>query len=284
MRRRRTPPLQSRRLPVRRPVPPPRPGTLHVTRRLGDSIHAYAVTVALAAEGKADGFVAYRPYATLFAGGPLPVSASDRGTQWQSLPFAFHGPRHGEHVRDTMARAAGVAEGRDLVLRLDASPPEGQRPYVVLCPHAGAGYKEWPAVRWGAVAEYLLGCRQGVFICGMPGRPRVPAPAGVIHRDIDAAALGDLIAGARALVGPDSGHVHLADALGIPVVGLYGATSALTYGPYRDGSLCIDVHGEIPWPPGKYDSARHAPGDAMKGISVERVIEGLSRCIAQPEP
>lgn len=155
---------------------------LHVTRRLGDSIHAYAVMAALAAAGRAHSFVAYRPFAGLFAGGPLAVVPSDDGTHWWTLSGAFRGPKHGEHVRDTMGKAAGVADSSALGLELAVAPPQPSgHSYAVICPDAGATYKEWPRDRWAAVAELLLSRWQEVFVCGMPGKPSVPMPAGAKH-------------------------------------------------------------------------------------------------------
>lgn len=231
---------------------------------------------ALAAEGRAGDFVAYRPWVPLFIHGPLPVSISDHGTQWWPSAHPFRGPRHGEHVRDTMAAAAGVRDHALLKLKLTmpSRPPVGH-PYMVICPDAGAAYKEWPRERWGAVVEYLLSRRYGVFICGMPGRARLPAPEGATHLDLGIADLASLVVAATALMGPDSGHLHLADTLDVPAVGLYGATSSLTYGPYRDRALCVDVHA------GQtrtriYNSARHLPGECMGDISVDRVLETLA--------
>jgi hypothetical protein len=218
---------------------------------LGDSIHAYAVMVALAAEGRAHSFVAYRPFAGLFTGGPLAVVPNDHGTHWWSIPRAFRGPQHGKHVRDTMAAAADIRDRSLLRVDLATAPARRpEQPYIVLCPNAGAPYKEWPGDRWGAVVEFLLSRGLDVFICGQPGQPRIAAPAGATHLDCGITQLASLAAGARALIGPDSGHLHLADALGIPTIGLYGATSSLTYGPYRDRTLCIDMHAEHPFPKG----------------------------------
>src|SRR5690606_37705357 len=113
------------------------------------------------------------------------------------------------------------------------------------------------------------------FICGQPGQPRMAAPSGATFLDRGITQLAALVAGARALIGPDSGHLHLADALGIPAIGLYGATSSLTYGPYRDRTLCIDTHAEHPFPQRGYDSARHRPG-GMSALPVARVLEMIS--------
>jgi hypothetical protein len=257
--------------------PPTGTGEPHATRRLGDSIHAYAVMAALAAEGRASAFVAYRPFAPLFANGALPVLASDHGTQWWSMPRAFRGPRHGEHVRDTMARAAGIGDRGLLDIEL-AVPPRltTQRPYAVICPSAGAAYKEWPRQRWGAVVEFLLARDMDVFVCAMPGTPHIDVPRGATHLEMDVAALASLIAGARALIGPDSGHIHLADALRVPAAGIYAATSSRTYGPYHDRSLCVDMHAEAAGTLAGYDSAKHVPCHAMTAVSVERVLEALA--------
>lgn len=225
-------------------------------------------------------FVAYRPFAALFAGGPLAVVPSDHGTQWWSMRGAFRGPRHGEHVRDTMAQAAGVVDLGDLGdlgVELAAAPfgPSG-RSYAVICPNAGAVYKEWPHDRWAAVAEFLLPRWQEVFVCGMPGKPPVPMPAGAKYLSCGVAALASLLAGAGVLIGPDSGHLHLADALKVPILGLYGATSSLTYGPYRDRTLCVDTHAEHIRVGGRYNSAEHRP-EGMNTVSVERVLTAVSR-------
>lgn len=251
---------------------------VRVTRRLGDSIHAYAVMAALAAEGRAHAFVAYRPFAALFAGGPLVVLPSDHGTQWRARPGAFRGPRHGEHVRDTMGKAAGVIDHGLLHVGLVVPPrrPPGAS-YAVVCPNAGAVYKEWPHDRWSAVVEYLLSRGHEVFVCGMPGNSPIPTPAAATQLDCGIAELASLIAGARMLIGPDSGPLHLADALNIPVVGLYGATSSLTYGPYRNRSLCVDTHGECIPPSVCCNSAKHHPDGGMGTISVERVLAAVSQ-------
>lgn len=233
---------------------------------------------ALAGEGRVSDFVAYRPFAALFAGGPLAVVPSDHGTQWWTMRGAFRGPRHGEHVRDTMARSGGVADHG--LLKIDLAVPPLRptaHPYAVICPNAGAAYKEWPRDRWGAVVEYLLSRRYEVFICGMPGKPHIGVPAGATHLQTGIAELASLAAGAHALIGPDSGHIHLAEALGVPVVGLYAATSSLTFGPYRDRTSCVDFHAEHIPAKGLYSSARHWSEHRMGAISVECVLQAISR-------
>jgi ADP-heptose:LPS heptosyltransferase len=48
-----------------------------------------------------------------------------------------------------------------------------------------------------------------------------------------------LLARAQVLVSNDSGPVHLASALGVPVLGLYGPNSPALYGPLSPGSVAF---------------------------------------------
>src|SRR5437588_1309159 len=68
-----------------------------------------------------------------------------------------------------------------------------------------------------------------------------------------------LLSRATVLVSPDSGPVHMATAVGTPVVGLYAATNPARSGPYLSGRWCVDAYpraarafrgcdpAELPW-------------------------------------
>lgn len=174
-------------------------------------------------------------------------------------------PVHGEHVRDTIAATLGVRG--DLRLRLEL----GARGHgwVVICPHANASYKEWPDARWAQVREAFPEAR----VATARQRPFL----GQHHAQLGLEELAQLLAGASLVVAVDSGPIHLADALGVPVLGLYAATSALTYGPYSQRNRCIDKHHEASDAQGlSYDSARHLQaGDAMHRIGVDEVIQRM---------
>lgn len=240
------------------------------TTRLGTTIHAYAVTASLP---RVAAFRCYARYASLFAGGVVPVVADNKATRWKGN---FAGPRHAEHVRDTMAGAAGAARLPTLRLRDRPAHPRG----VLLCPHAGERFKEWPEQRWTALAEALLGGGLAVRACPEPGRAPLPWPQGVQIESLDLDALAARIGEAEVVVGPDSGHLHLADLLGTPVVGMYAATSAVTYGPYSDRTYCVDQHAEA-FPAGRaYDSSIHLHGTPMQAITVSAVFAQVRRATA----
>lgn len=164
-------------------------------------------------------------------------------------------PKHGEHIRDTMAKACGATGTLNYRMRVKA-PKHGA---VVLCPGARVVYKQWPHDRWQALAEKLRG----------EGREVRFAEDGSSLNDLAA-----LLAGASLVIAVDSGPCHLADALGVPVIGLYAATSATTYGPYSNRHRCIDRHREASDALGlEYDSSRHiSKGNPMHRISVADVL------------
>ena len=170
-------------------------------------------------------------------------------------------PRHGEHVRDTLARAFGLTGPQPLRV----SPPAGTAAHghIVLCPDTTVAYKRWPDERWEALALELR----------RRGRRCTLAPT-----ESSLLVLTRLLAGAPLVVAVDSGPLHLADALGVPVIGLYAATSSLTYGPYTQRERCLDHHRAASDALGftPYDSSRHLPkGLAMHRIAVSEVLERI---------
>jgi lipopolysaccharide heptosyltransferase I len=114
----------------------------------------------------------------------------------------------------------------------------GDQPFAMLSPGAGWGAKCWPADRYGAVAQSLQRERLGVIANFGPGeevlaRAVVEASQGTA-RPVTCT-IGQLIAltrRARLFLGGDSGPTHLAAALGIPVVAIYGPTNPARNGPY----------------------------------------------------
>ena len=57
--------------------------------------------------------------------------------------------------------------------------------------------------------------------------------------------LWELVSRAGAVLSPDTGIVHMASALNVPVIGLYAAHNIERVGPYRDRSLSVSVWKEL---------------------------------------
>jgi heptosyltransferase-1 len=117
--------------------------------------------------------------------------------------------------------------------------------FALLNPGAGWGAKQWPAERYGQVARELT--EEGVksLINYGPGEEAlaraVEVASGGAAKGI-ASSLTELIAltrRARLFIGGDTGPMHLAAALGIPVVAIFGPTNPARNGPFGTRSIVL---------------------------------------------
>jgi heptosyltransferase-1 len=114
---------------------------------------------------------------------------------------------------------------------------EGQ-PTVLINPGAGWGAKRWPVERYDVVAQSFIDLGYRILVNAGPGEEPL---AELIARGTGGAAtplvctLAQLIAITRRIslvVAGDTGPLHLACALGRPVVGIYGPTDPSRNGPF----------------------------------------------------
>ena len=123
----------------------------------------------------------------------------------------------------------------------------GDTPFVVLNPGAAWPNKRWPPDRFGAVAQWLRRARglSSVVTWG-PGDETMAAA--VVAGSAGAACLApptsiaDLIAIVREaalMVSGDTGPMHLAAAVGTPIVGIYGPTDAARNGPWSVDDVTV---------------------------------------------
>lgn len=121
----------------------------------------------------------------------------------------------------------------------------GRFDYALLSPGVGWGAKRWPAERYGEVAKKLAQQGLASFVNTGPGEEKlareVEASSGGAAARVPCT-LGLLIAltrRAKLFIGGDSGPMHLAAALGIPVVALFGPTDPARNGPYGTRSKVL---------------------------------------------
>jgi heptosyltransferase-1 len=155
----------------------------------------------------------------------------------------------GEHVVDRalsllsgLGVSAAQAEFAAAAL-LPAAPgeePDEAPGYVLLQPGAGWGNNRYPEAWWGEVARAIAAAGHRVLVLAGPGEAplaaAVAAAAGEkVAVTLAPGSLGALAAwlrGARLLLGGDTGPLHLAHALGVPVLALHGPTDPMRHGPY----------------------------------------------------
>lgn len=130
------------------------------------------------------------------------------------------------------AREAGLAKLAQLGL---ASPLIGVSPGA-----AFGSAKRWPADRFAAAATCLAReLHAGVAIFGAASEARIcaevadriDAPVRNLAGQTSLAEFIDLAAACRVYLTNDSGPMHIASALGVPTVAVFGSTNHLTTGP-----------------------------------------------------
>jgi heptosyltransferase I len=164
--------------------------------------------------------------------------------------------------------------------------PLADRPIATLVPATANAKKDWSARRFAEVADALasdFGYR--VMLVGGPGERETRIAREISeHASVEPVwALGDgirrliwLLEGSDLVVAPDTGPVHIARALDVHVVGLYGHTNPWRVGPYRKfEELWVDAYtdpGEAP------DPSRFDPKlGRMERITVADVLERVER-------
>jgi heptosyltransferase I len=164
--------------------------------------------------------------------------------------------RAGVHVVEQSAALLGAATSTSLTPAdvelphaawADAWAAElvGQRRVCFLAPSAGWGAKRWPARRFGALAQRLDAL--GFTVMVNASRKDDLLSAAVIAASHGTAQIAvcnvtgmiALVRRCALLVGGDSGPVHLAAALGVPLVALFGPTDPARNGPRGPGRMTV---------------------------------------------
>jgi heptosyltransferase I len=157
----------------------------------------------------------------------------------------------------------------------------GAKDFGVLSLGGGWLSKCWPATRFGELALQLFEHHGLRFLinCG-PGESQMAreavAAAGAATPQIVEATLAELMALLRVAsiaVAADSGPLHLAVALGTPVVGLYGPTSPARNGPYNPSDIVVRNASSAD----TTYKRRNAYSGAMLSITVEQVVDAVER-------
>lgn len=208
--------------------------------------------------------------------------------------------RSGEHVLDAIGsfieplglRQTDVhwelpipAEAEDFASRhIPAGPPA-----LLISPCSSHPARNWRPERYAAVIDHVAARGWRAILCGGPSSYErefgdaivakcTKPPADLIGKDT----LKQFLALARrsALVmTPDSGPMHMANAVGAKVLGLHAASNPLRSGPYSDRRWCVDRYdaaarkfrgmpaSALPW------GAKLEYRGVMDLIEVEAVIE-----------
>ncbi|KVE24505.1 glycosyl transferase [Burkholderia singularis] len=159
-------------------------------------------------------------------------------------------------------------------------PDPARARWLVVHPGASAASRRWPAERFGDAAARLASRFDGIAVTGSVSEralvdavcervgPRALPLAGVLSLG----ELGALIETAELLLSNNSGPVHLAAALGTPVVDLYALTNP-QHTPWRVPHRALNA--DVPCR-NCYRSVCNQPGHpCLLGVSVDDVVHAM---------
>lgn len=160
----------------------------------------------------------------------------------------------------------------------------GEERFILLHPTSRWRFKCWPVGQMRGLAERLMAEGRRIVITSGPD-PQEVAMAGEIARGFpllmlagrtSLKELGALIQLSELLICVDSVALHIASALKTPVVAIFGPTSEVAWGPWRNSQGRV-VANPLPCRPCYQDGcggSKHS--DCLHNLSVDRVMETIS--------
>ena len=170
------------------------------------------------------------------------------------------------------------------------------RPTLMISPCSSHARRNWYPARYAAVADHAAAKGWRVVLCG--GRSDLERSttdaivAAMQHPALDLVGkdtlkqLPALLERADLVMTPDSGPMHIANAMGTKVLGLHAASNPLRSGPYSDARYCVDKYdaaaqkflgkpaSELKW------GTKIEFDDVMALIGVEDAVAAFERYVA----
>ncbi|MBD8874012.1 glycosyltransferase family 9 protein [Rhodanobacter sp. DHB23] len=173
--------------------------------------------------------------------------------------------RSGEHVLDAIGSFCEPLGLKQTAVRWDIPIPDeahawaaeqlpGDTPTLLVSPSSSHTLRNWCPERYAAVMEHAAERGWRVALVGGPSASEramadavlaacKQAPLDLTGKDTLKKLLA-LLGRAQLLLTPDSGPMHMANAVGTKVLGLHAASNPNRSGPYSDRRWCVDKYDE----------------------------------------
>lgn len=152
--------------------------------------------------------------------------------------------------------------------------------FAILNPGAGWGAKQWPADRYGQVAKTLANLGIKPLINFGPGEEQLAqavenASAGAAQQvSLSLTKLSSLMRRASLFIGGDTGPLHLAAALKVPMIAIFGPTDPARNGPYGTRAIVLRNPRSV-----TSHKRRSVPDPGLLEITVEDVVAAATRIL-----
>lgn len=162
-------------------------------------------------------------------------------------------------------------------------------PFAVIHPGSGAAAKCWPVERWAALVDAVSAVGLNVVLTGSaPERPFLETVARstrsqpvILAGGLTLPVLAEVLRAATIVIGPDTGPLHLAVAVGTPTVHLFGPTDPQRFGPWGP----VDRHRVVRAPfrctrCGDLGGDRREGVGCMMALTVDAVAYEIERLLS----
>lgn len=200
---------------------------------------------------------------------------------WTGVPVTDRPPTQ---LAVTEHAAANVAA------RLKSAGLNEHRPFAIIHPAAAFATKQWATEKFARVAEYLAARELAVVVLTAPNQTRLAeqlkensaAPV-ITFTDLSLPEVTALAAQACLFVGNDSGIAHIAAAVGLAAVVIFGSSNIAHWSPWATAPAevvfeemdCQPCHG--------YYCEKFAQPECILRVPEERVLAAVDRVLRAQE-
>ncbi len=166
----------------------------------------------------------------------------------------------------------------------------GTEPYIVIHPTSRWRFKCWPVEKMRSLAQILIERGERLVFTSGPDPIEVEMVQQIVEGlpvinlagQIHLKELAALIEKGKLLIGVDSVPLHIASALKAPCIGIFGPTSEITWGPWRNPQAQIVTQSMSCRPCYQDGCGGSKRSDCLATLSVSAVLAAAQRYLTQP--
>jgi len=169
---------------------------------------------------------------------------------------------------------------------------------LIIAVHPGSGYdaKRWPNNRYKIIIKWLIDCFNAklIFIQGQSEKSLIdsiitdiPDEHYAVLTELPLLDIAQILKHCRFFLGNDTGIMHIADAVGCPVIALFGPSRSSVWGPSSNNSVCLareDMWWSCPYCSGRHlkDKPCSHPNNCacLRAIQIDDVMGGVESLIS----
>lgn len=198
---------------------------------------------------------------------------------WTGVPVTDRPPTQLEVTEQAAATIAA---------RLGAAGLDETKPLAIIHPAAAFATKQWATEKFARVAEDLSARGLSIVVITAPTETliaeelkRDSAVPVIAFTDLSLPEVTALAARARLFVGNDSGMAHIAAAVGLPAIVIFGSSNTAHWSPWAKAPAEVVLEEMECQPCHGYFCAKFAQPECILRVPIERVTAAIERVLRE---